>query len=112
MTRFGPDDRMRYVLGYSRKFVRKILCINLQYIIFPGSVPVSCGPSSLPAGFTLTASQQQQQQPADSKHYQNIKSAPLMIDESNLDTEEDLVTPTIEQLSILDEKVKNIQDYP
>ena len=28
-----------------------------------------------------------------------------MIDESNLDTEEDLVTPTIEQLSILDEKV-------
>ena len=32
-----------------------------------------------------------------------------MIDESNLDTEEDLVTPTIEQLSILDEKVL-IQD--
>ena len=49
------------------------------YHFFEGSVPVNCGPSSLPAGFTLSGSNHQQQQPAESKHYQNSKSGKQLI---------------------------------
>ena len=47
----------------------------------------------------------------ESKQYQNLerKDGALFIHENSVDADEDLVTPTIEQLSILDEKVMILQ---
>ena len=59
-------------------FIYQSIYLSIYYF-FAGSVPVNCGPSSLPAGFTLSGSNHQQQQPAESKHYQNSKSGKQLI---------------------------------